>query len=54
MCLEIYEVDTARFLTTPGLREQAALKMSELKSHLLTGIDMLLMAEICRYANANN
>ena len=63
MCLKIYELDLAKFLSTPGLGWQAALKR-QVKLHLLTDIDMLLMAEkgiregIChsiyRYAKANN
>ena len=32
MCLEIYELDPARFLTAPGLGWQAALKKTESKS----------------------
>ena len=56
--------DSARFLTTPGLAWQAALKKTNVKLGLLTDIDMLLMVEkdvrggICRsiywYAKANN
>ena len=43
MCLEIYELDPARFLSTPRLSWQIALKKTKL--HLLTNIDMLLMVE---------
>ena len=63
-CIEIYELDPARFLSTPGLVWQARLKKTEVEVELLTNIEMLLMAEkgirtrICdaihRYANANN
>ena len=64
MCLEIYELDPAKFLSAPGLAWQAALKKAKVKLELLTDIDMLLMVEkgirggIChsiyRYAKANN
>ena len=64
MCLEIYELDPARFLTAPGLARQTALKKTEVKLDLLTDIYMLLMVEkgvrggIChsihRYAKAND
>ena len=62
--IEIYELDTAKFLSAPGLRWQAALKKTKVKLDLLTDIDMLLMVEkgirggIChsiyQYAKANN
>ena len=45
MCLEIYELDSARFLTVPGLAWEAALKKTKVKLDLLTDIDMLLMVE---------
>ena len=58
MCLKIYELDPAKFLSAPGLAWQTDLL------DLLTDIDMLLMVEkgirggIChsiyRYAKANN
>ena len=64
MCLKIYELDSTRFLSAPGLAWQAALKMTKVKLDLLTDIDMLSMVEkgirggIChsiyRYAKANN
>ena len=64
MCLEIYELDPARFLTAPGLAWQAALKETKVKLDLLTDIDLSLLVEkgirggICqaihRYAKANN
>ena len=63
-CIEIYELDPAHFLSTPGLAWQACLKKTKVKLELLTDIDMLLMVEkgtrggICqaihRYAKANN
>ena len=64
MCLEIYELNSAKFLSAPGLSWQAALKKIKIKLDLLTDIDMLLIVEkgirggIChsiyRYAKANN
>ena len=45
MCLEIYEVDPAKFLLAPGLAWQATLKKKKMKLDLLTDIDMLLMIE---------
>ena len=64
MCLKIYELDPAKFLSAPGLARQAALKKTKVKLDLLTDIDMLLMVEkgirggIChsiyQYAKANN
>ena len=64
MCLEIYELNSAKFLSAPGLAWQAALKKIKVKLDLLTDIDMLLIVEkgirggIChsiyRYAKANN
>ena len=64
MCLEIYELDPARFISAPTLIQQAALKKTKVKLDLLTDIDMLLMVEkgirgrlchsINRYPKANN
>ena len=64
LCLKIYELDPAKFLSDPGLALQAALKKTEVKLKLLSNINMLLMVEkrirggIChaihRYAKANN
>ena len=64
MCIKVYELDPAHFLSAPGLAWQACLKKTEVKLELLTGVDMLLMVEkgirggIChamhRYAKANN
>ena len=42
-CLEIYELDPAKFLSTPELAWQAALKKTKVKLDLSTDIDMLLM-----------
>ena len=44
-CIEKYEVDTAHFLSAPGLAWQACLKMTEVELELLKDIDILLMAE---------
>ena len=63
-CLKVYELDSAHFLSLPGLAWQACLKKTNIKLELLTDYDMLLMVEegirggIChaihRYAKANN
>ena len=63
MCIKIYELDPAHFLSAPGLALQACLKKAGVKLKLLTDPDMLLMVEkgirggIChaihRYAKAN-
>ena len=45
MCLEIYELDPAKFLSAPGLACQAALKKTKVKLELLTDIDVLAMVE---------
>ena len=44
-CIEIYELDPVRFLSTPGLAWQACLKKTKVELELLTNIDMLLMVE---------
>ena len=64
MCFKIYELDPAKFLSSPRLAWQAALKKTKGKEDLLTDTDMLIMVEkgirggIChsiyRYAKANN
>ena len=64
MCINIHELDPAKFFSALGIAWQAALKKSKVKLDLLTDIDMLLMVEkgirggIChsvyRYAKANN
>ena len=63
MCIKVYELDPAHFLTAPGLSWQACLK-KEVKLELLTDNDMLLMVgkgirrgichAIYRYEKANN
>ena len=52
MCIEVNELDLARFLTTLGLSRQAALSKTKVKLDLLTEIDMSLMAEK-RYQRRN-
>ena len=64
MCINVYELDPAHFLSLPGLAWQACLKKTNIELELLTDYDMLLMVEegirggIChsiqRYAKANN
>ena len=45
ICLKIYELDLAKFLSAPHLAWQAAFKKTKVKLGLLTDIDMLLMIE---------
>ena len=64
MCIKVYELDPAHFLSAPGLASQACLKKTKVKLGSLMDVDMLLMVEkgirggIChaihRYAKANN
>ena len=64
MCLKVYKLDPAKFLSTLGLGWQAALKNVKVKLDLLTDTDMLLMVEkgirggiwhsIYQYVKANN
>ena len=64
MCIKVYELDPAHFLSIPGLAWQACLEKTYVKLELLTDYDMLLMVEegirggIChtihRHAKANN
>ena len=44
-CIEIYELDPAHILPSPGLAWQAFLKKTGVKLELLTYIDMLLMVK---------
>ena len=41
MCLEIYELDPARFLIAAGLAWQTVLKKTKIKLDLLTDIDLI-------------
>ena len=43
ICLEIYGLDPAKFLSAPALAWQAALKKTKVRLDLLTDFDMLLM-----------
>ena len=45
ICLKIYELDPAKFISASGLAWQAALKKTNVKLDHLTDIDMLLMVE---------
>ena len=64
MCIKVYELHPAHFLSLPGLALQVCLKKTNIELELLTDYDMLLIAEegirggIChsihRYAKANN
>ena len=64
MCLKVYKVDPAHFISAPGLAWQAALKKTKVKLKFLTDSDMLLMVEKCirggichtihQYVKANN
>ena len=44
-CIEIYELDTAHFLSAPGLAWQDCLKFTGVKLELSTDNDMLMMIE---------
>ena len=48
MCIKVYEIDPAYFLSAPGSAWQACLRTTEVKLELLTDVD------IYRYAKANN
>ena len=64
MCIKVYELDPAHFLSLPGLAWQACLRKTNVKLELLTDYDMLLMVEegirggishvIHRHAKAKN
>ena len=41
MCINVYELDPAHFLSAPGLACQACLKKTEVKLELLTNVDTL-------------
>ena len=45
MCLKIYELDPAKFLSAPGLVWQVALIKTKVKLYILTDTDMMLMVE---------
>ena len=46
MCLKIYKLNAARFLTASRLVWQAALTKTKVKLDLLTDIDILLIVEV--------
>ena len=64
MCINVYELDSAHFLSLPGLAWQACLKKTNIELELSTNYGMLLMVvegirgRIChsiqQYAKANN
>ena len=64
MCIKVYELDPAPFLSAPGLAWQACFKKTGVELELLADNDMLLMVEegirggmchaIHRYVKANN
>ena len=43
MCIKVYELGPAPFLSAPGLAWQACLKKTEVELELITEVDMLLM-----------
>ena len=45
MCLKIYELHPAKFISAPGLAWQTAVKNTKLKLDLLTDLYLLLMVE---------
>ena len=42
ICIEIYELDPAHFLSVPGVTWQTCLKKTEVKLELLTDVEILL------------
>ena len=64
ICLKIYQLDPAYFVSTPGLALEAMLKTTKVKIELFTDIDMHLMTEngikggltqvVKKYGIANN
>ena len=45
MCLKIYKIDPAKFISVSSLAWLAALKKNTVKLDILADIDMLLMVE---------
>ena len=43
--IDVYELDSAKFLSAPRVAWRACLKRTEVKLELLTDIDILLMVE---------
>ena len=58
MCIKVYELDPAHFLSAPGLAWQACLKKTEVKLELLLMVEKGISGGICHavysYAKANN
>ena len=64
MCIKVYELDPAHFLSAPGLAWQVCLRKTEVKLESLTDVDLSLVVEkgirgriwhaMHRYAKANN
>ena len=64
MCIKVYELDPAHFLSAPGLAWQACLKKTDVKLELQTNFSMLFMVEegirgemchaVHRYTKLNN
>ena len=46
MCLEIYEIDPAKFISASGLAWQVPSKRTKVKLDLSTDSDIILMVEI--------
>ena len=45
MCIDVYKLDLAYFLSAPGLASQACLRKTGMELELISDIDMLLMIE---------
>ena len=45
VCIEIFELDPARFLSAPGLAWKASLIKTEVALELITNVDMLRLIE---------
>ena len=45
MCIKVYELDPAHFLSAPGLAWQACLKKTQIELQLANDFNMLLMVE---------
>ena len=64
MCIKVYDLDPAHFLSAPGLAWQACLNKTAVELEWITDVDKLLMVEkrirggichaILRYTKANN
>ena len=64
ICIKVYELDPAHFLSAPGLAWKACLKKTDVELELITDPDMLLMVKkgirggichaILRFTKANN